>query len=396
MLPPVRDGKEGQGLHVHMGVKTSMERKTYDNADGRRHPLRHDEEGSSQTGKPFVSIVMPCLQERKHIRAALDSIVAQDYPKEMLEVLVVDGMSDDGTREIVMEFSRRYPSIRLLDNPKRNTPAALNIGIRNARGEIIVRMDAHTTFETDYVARSVKALGEHDADVIGGILKVVPQRNTFLGWALASAVSHPFGVGDSYHRFGRGTKQMPVNTVPFGSYWRRLFDRIGPFDEEVPRSEDADFHRRVKATGGSILLIPDIVSRYHARSNFVAFCKHSLHNGFLVTYYLKYGKTAFFGRHLVPPAFVSAVLVSSALIPFHQLFLWLLVAKLGAYYLANAAASLGVAVSQKNPLYLVAMPVVFTLLHWSYGLGSLYGLLGALTSRSMWRRLLTRTGLSGD
>jgi glycosyltransferase involved in cell wall biosynthesis len=338
---------------------------------------------------PLVSIVIPCLRERRHIRAALESIIAQDYPTERMEVLVVDGMSEDGTREVVQEMSVQHPCIRLLDNPKRITPAALNVGIQNAQGEIIVRMDAHSTYEADYVTKSVEALRESDADVVGGIWNIVPEKDSLWGRTIALALSNRFGVGNAHYRTGNATEPSQVDAVPFGSFRSDLFQRIGLFDESVPRSEDADLYRRVKAAGGEIRLFPNIVVNYRARSNFMAFLRHTLQNGFLVTYYLKDKKVTFFGRHLAPIAFVSAVVALVALALLQTFFLWPLLAVLGSYFLASALASSRVAISQRDVRYLATLPVVFTVLHWGYGLGSAWGLVRALTSASLWRRLLT-------
>ncbi|MBF8266602.1 MAG: putative Succinoglycan biosynthesis protein ExoA [Dehalococcoidia bacterium] len=336
--------------------------------------------------RPLVSIVIPCLRERKHIGAALESILLQDYPRERLEVLVVDGMSEDGTREIVQDISLHHPHIRLLDNPKRVTPAALNVGIQGARGEVIVRMDAHTTYETDYVTRCVRALSESNADVVGGIWKVVPEEDSLLGRAIALALSDSFGVGNAHYRTGHTTEPRQVDAVPFGSYRRHLFERVGLFDESVPRSEDADLYRRVRAAGGKILLVPTIVAYYRARSSLLAFLRHTLQNGFLVTYYLKTRRVTFFGRHLVPLAFVSTVVALAALALVHSAFLWPLAAVLASHSLANLLASFRVAAAQKNARYMAIMLAVFAALHWCYGLGAAWGLVRALTSTSLWRR----------
>jgi glycosyltransferase involved in cell wall biosynthesis len=339
---------------------------------------------------PLVSIVMPCLQELSHIGAALDTVVAQNYPNERLDVLVVDGMSEDGTREIIREFSIRYPFIRLLDNPRRNTPAALNIGIQASQGEVIVRMDAHTTYETDYVTESVRALSETGADVVGGVCNTVPERDSIFGWPIALALSHPFGVGNAYYKIGHTTEQTRVDSVPFGCYRKELFEQIGMFDENVPRNEDTDFYHRVKASGGQIVLVPSIVCYYRARSDFWAFARHILRNGFIVTYFLKSGKIQFFYRHLVPLAFVSTVLLSAGLTAFHTVFLWLLIAVLSTYSLTNFVVSLRVAIYKRNFRYLALLPIVFAVLHWNYGLGSLFGLMRALTSKELWRRILRK------
>lgn len=339
---------------------------------------------------PQVSIVIPCLRERVHIRAALESIIAQDYPIDRMEVLIVDGMSEDGTRDIVREMSLQHPCIRLLDNPKRITPAALNVGIQNARGEVIVRMDAHSTYEADYVTRSVQALRESDADVVGGVWNIVPEKDSLWGRAIALALSNRFGVGNARYRTGHEMQPSEVDAVPFGSFPSHLFQRIGLFDESVPRSEDADLYRRVNAAGGKIILYPDIVVNYQARSNFMAFFRHTLQNGFLVTYYLKGGKVTFFGRHLAPLAFVSAVAVLAVLSLLQPIFLWPLAAALGTYFLAGVLASLGVAVARRDVRHLFTLPVVFTVLHWGYGLASAWGLVRAITSPGLWRRLMNR------
>ena len=349
----------------------------------------YDKTGSMRES-PFVSIIMPCLQERKHIETVLDTVVAQDYPRDRLDVLVVDGMSKDGTREVVREFSLRYPFIRLLDNPRRNTPAALNIGVQNARGEVIVRMDAHTTYQTNYVTEAVRALSETGADIVGGICKTVPERNSVFGWAIALALSHPFGVGNAYYKIGHPTERTQVDSVPFGCYRKEIFEQIGMFDESVPRNEDTDFYRRVRAAGGQIVLAPSIVCYYRARSGFRTFSRHIMHNGFIVTYFLKSGKIQFFYRHLVPLAFVFTVMLSAGLAALHPFFLWLLIAVLSTYFLTNLGISFRIAINQRRFRYLALLPIVFTVLHWSYGLGSLFGLMRALTSAVLWRRLSTR------
>lgn len=339
---------------------------------------------------PFVSIVIPCRDEHKHIRHALESIVAQDYDLERLEVLIVDGMSEDGTREIVKDFAARYPFVHLLDNPKKITPAALNIGIKAARGEIIVRMDAHSSYVHTYVSQSVVALQERRGDVVGGVCKTVPEENTFIGRAIALSVSSRFGVGNAHYRTGRATEEVVVDGVPFGSYHKDLFERIGLFDEELPRSEDVDLYRRVAKSGGKVLLIPSIVIYYRVQSNPIGFLKHMAHNGFLVTFFLSLGKVAFFPRHLAPLAAMLTVVVTAFLAWLNIVFLWLLVLMIGTYALTNFTASLRIAIANKDLRYFPAVSMMFALVHLSYGLGSLYGLLQTIASGTTWRRLYAR------
>ncbi len=143
---------------------------------------------------PLVSVIIPCRNEEKYICQCLDSIIANDYPKDKIEVLIVDGMSEDGTRKVLKHYAQRYPFMRVLDNSKKITPVALNIGIKNAEGEIIVRMDAHNTYEEKYISKCVESLHKYDADNVGGIWIIVPRGNGLIGKAIALALSNPFGA----------------------------------------------------------------------------------------------------------------------------------------------------------------------------------------------------------
>ena len=213
-----------------------------------------------------VSIVLPCLNEARNIRSCLDSVVASDFPKDQLEVLVVDGQSDDGTREIVFEFSKRYSWIRLLENMRRITPVAMNIGIQSAKGPIVMRMDAHTVYPTNYISGLVQWLIRSKADNVGGISIVRPANESSKAHAIAYALSHPWGVGNSHFRIGAAEPKW-VDTVPFGCYWKEVFDRIGLYNETLVRNQDDEFNHRLIKHGGRILLVPEIVSFYTARES---------------------------------------------------------------------------------------------------------------------------------
>ena len=215
-------------------------------------------------GRPRVSIVMPCRNEAAYIGPCLDSVLATDYPLDRMEVLVADGRSDDGTREIVERCAAQHPCVRLLDNPARITPAALNTAIRVATGDVIIRMDAHGVYPRDYVPRLVRALEETGADNVGGVVITLPADDTPSARAIALAFSHPLGVGNAYFRIGVAGPRW-VDTVPFGCFRRELFDRVGMFDEEMVRNQDDEFNLRLIGHGGRILLLPDVVARYYAR-----------------------------------------------------------------------------------------------------------------------------------
>ena len=335
----------------------------------------------------YVSIIIPCRNEEKFIGKCLDSIIVNDYPKDKVEVLVVDGMSEDGTRALVQRYIQRYPFIRLLDNHKKIIPTAMNIGIKNAGGEIIMKIDSHSTYERDYISKCVRYLNEYNADNVGGIIIALPRNNTIMGKAIVLTLSCPFGVGNSYFRIGTGSESpMWSDTAFSGCYRREVFDRIGLYDENIARSEDIAINSRLRRSGGKILLVPEIVSYYYARSKFGEFCKHNFDNGFWITYPLKYSRVLFSWRHLVPLVFVSSLIGSAALSVFSQIFLWLFLFILGSYALTNVYFSIKITAQEKDFRYLFAMPLTFAALHIGYGMGSLWGLLKVIISGQFWKK----------
>ena len=172
---------------------------------------------------PLVSVIVPCRNEEKFIEKCFDSIVSQDYPNEKLEILIVDGMSEDKTREILKEYQKKYLFIKVLDNLEKIAPIALNIGIKIANGEIIIRMDSHATYDKKYISKCVKYLIENNADNVGGTMVTLPENNSLTARAIALALSHPFGVGNSHFRMA--TKKLKsVDTVFGGCYRNEIYD----------------------------------------------------------------------------------------------------------------------------------------------------------------------------
>ena len=195
--------------------------------------------------KSFISIIIPCRNEEKFIGKCLDSIIAQDYPKNSIEILILDGRSTDRTREILKKYTQKYSFIKVLDNPKKIQTTALNIGIKKARGEIIIRMDAHNIYEKSYMSKCVTYLRKYDVDNVGGICVTLPANNTIIAKSIALALSHPFGVGNVYFRIGSKNPRF-VDTVPFGCYKKEIFEKIGLFDENLVRNQDIEFNLRLK------------------------------------------------------------------------------------------------------------------------------------------------------
>jgi glycosyltransferase involved in cell wall biosynthesis len=324
----------------------------------------------------MVTVLVPCRNEIRYITACLDSILSSSYPADRLEVLVLDGMSDDGTQAAVEAVMARSPVVRLVANPGRVVPTGLNAGIRAARGEIIVRMDAHNEYPPSYIGRLVQWLLETGADNVGGACVTRPAGESAVSRAIAVALAHPFGVGNAHFRLGASTVRE-VDTVPFGCFRRSLFDRVGLFDEELVRNQDDEMNFRIARAGGRILLVPDVVSYYYARPSWRK----------LATMYYQYGYykplvalkvcRIMTVRQTLPAVFTGALLVGAILairLPQARLA-WL--AMLAVYGLAATLATV-TAVPRLGAGPALALLLTFPVLHLSYGWGYLRGLAALL------------------
>ncbi len=325
-----------------------------------------------------VSVIVPCRNEKKFISKCLDSIINQDYPKEKLEVLVIDGMSDDGTRDIVKKYIQKYSFIKFLDNPKKIKPCALNLGIKKAKGDVIIIMDAHSVYSKDYISRCVANLEKYKVDNVGGLLKTIPPNNNLIAKAIAVCFNHFFGVGGSIFRTGAQEPQL-VDTVFCGCYKKEVFDKVGLFNENLVRSQDMEFNLRLKKAGGKILLVPDIVAYYYPRSTLKSFFLHNFEDGVWAVYPLKFVKIPFKLRHYIPLIFVSSLLGSLFLSLFSLIGKILFILIFGSYFLVSLFFSFEIAI-KKGWEYFFIMPVVFFARHFAYGLGSLWGIVRILIS----------------
>jgi glycosyltransferase involved in cell wall biosynthesis len=333
---------------------------------------------------PYVSIIIPCRNEERFIARCLDSIIANDYPKDRLEVLVVDGMSEDGTRAIIDKYSYQYPFVRVVDNPKKTFPSAINIGILQAGGEIVMTVSAHSTYPKDYISKCVWFLNEYQADNVGGVLKIVPREDTTIAKAIARALAHPFASGNAYTKIGSKEPRW-ADTAAFGCYRKEVFERIGLFNENLAGSSDLDFNKRLKAAGGKILLVPEIVINYYADPDLKAFWRHNFSDGVWATYVLKFRSKAFSWRHWVPLAFVASLIVSLALGAVFIPAFWLFAGICGVYALVNLAVSVSLAVRERDGRYLWILPIVFATRHLAHGLGALWGLFLILVPGIHWK-----------
>ena len=318
----------------------------------------------------MLSIICPIDNEEKYIARCIESIMAQDYPKDDLEVLFVDGMSTDRTREIIASYLPQCPYLRVLDNPQKIVPYAMNKGISEAKGDIIMRIDAHTFYEPNYCSAIVKWLKELDADNVGCVCKTDVLNKTPKTLAICEVLSNKFGVGNSTFRTGIESVKE-VDTVPFGCWPKRVFEKYGRFDVRLVRNQDIEFSKRIINGGGKIYIIPDTFCTYLARETFRRLAKNNYNNGLwniLTVYYTKQMKSLSL-RHFIPLLFVLSLIIPTIVGVFWHPA-WLLSAfVLLVYLLALGAVSAKLAKQKHlNFFYLLWS---FITLHCSYGFGSL-------------------------
>nr|BAL53024.1 succinoglycan biosynthesis protein ExoA [uncultured Acetothermia bacterium]BAL55157.1 succinoglycan biosynthesis protein ExoA [uncultured Acetothermia bacterium]BAL60196.1 succinoglycan biosynthesis protein ExoA [Candidatus Acetothermum autotrophicum] len=324
-----------------------------------------------------VSILIPTYNEEHYIAGCLDSILRNDYPQNLLEILVIDGGSTDGTKEIVRSYVERYHFIRLLTNPKRIQAAAMNIGIREATGEIIIWMSAHAFYASDYIRQSVTLLQQVDAACVGGLM--VATGSGYISNSIAIAITSPFGSGDARYRYS--DREEWVDTVFAGCWYKRTLEAIGGFNEEWVVNEDYELNYRLRQAGGRILFSPKIRCQYFVRSSLRALARQYFRYGFwkvktLVTY-----PDSLRWRQLVPPLFALALITSLMLIPISWAAGIVIPILYGA---ANLMASLQAA-RRCGWKYLPLLPAVFTTLHLSWGIGFWSGMVRFGIPRFSWR-----------
>jgi succinoglycan biosynthesis protein ExoA len=326
--------------------------------------------------KPFISVIVPCRNEAAYLGACLDSILDCGYPGDRMEVLVADGMSRDGTRELARSYAARDGRVRCIDNPLRITPAALNRGIEEARGEVIVRLDAHSTIAPGYLARAVECLESSGAANVGGVMHTVTRDRGPFAEPIRLALSSRFGVGNSHFRTEVSAPRL-VDTV-FGGCWpREVFERIGCFNERLERSQDIEFNLRLRRAGGTILLAPGMECNYFARATLLAFLRHNWSNGVWAVLPFAYAAgIPVRWRHLAPLAFVCALLWAMCMA--WSKSPWLPALVLGPYLAASLTVSVAMAWSARRPSLVLLLPIAFASLHFPYGAGSLWGILRLL------------------
>lgn len=323
---------------------------------------------------PLLSVICPIFNEEKYIAKCIDSILEQDYPKDRLEILFVDGMSSDNTRSIVRKYTEAHPYIRLIDNPERIVPYAMNYGIDASKGEVVMRLDAHSTYEKNYFSCLVAALKHLGADNVGSVCKTDVLNKTPKTLAIREILSNKFGVGNSTFRTGI-EHQMEVDTVPFGCWPRKVFETYGKYDVRLVRNQDIELNKRILHGGGKIFIVPGTSCTYLARETYSKLAKNNYGNGkwnMLTVYYTRQFKSLSI-RHFIPLLFVLSLVVPTLLALIYPPLVALSLLSLTLYLVVLTVISLKLAINKNLSFWYLLKS--FITLHMSYGWGSLCGIL---------------------
>ena len=321
---------------------------------------------------PFISIIVPCYNEEATIRQLLDAVLAQTYPREQMELVISDGLSTDHTKDAIAAFQKEHAdlAVRVVDNAARTIPSGLNQAIRESRGEIIVRLDAHSMPIPEYVERCVAAHESGRGDNVGGVWEIRAGADTWIAKSISFAAAHPLGVGDAMYRLN--AKAGAVDTVPFGSFRRSLIDRIGAFDETLLSNEDYEFNTRVRESGGTVWLDPSIRSVYFSRSTLGKLASQYWRYGFWKFKMLKRYPHTLRWRQALPPLFVLSLFVLIVLSLFTRFAGYVLALQLFVYFSVLGLAGLKIAITKNTGFLLLGLPLAISIMHVTWGAGFLW------------------------
>lgn len=323
-----------------------------------------------QTSKK-VSVIVPCYNEENTIQLLLNAVLEQDFPLNNIEVVIADAFSQDKTREKILEFGQAHPqlALKIVDNPQRTIPAAVNAAADAAQGEYLVRLDAHSVPYPSYISTCIRDLEEKKGENVGGVWEIKPGADSGIAKAIAAAAAHPLGVGDARYRYSNQIGE--VDTVPFGSFRRDLFFNVGKFDESLLSNEDYEFNARIRQNGGKIWFDPSIRCVYFARKNLQELAKQYWRYGYWKLQMLKrYPKTIRW-RQALPPLFVLMNIIGILFSPFNKYIAYSYLSLLGIYLLIILSAGIYSAIKKKEPAYFLGLPAAISTMHLAWGMGFL-------------------------
>lgn len=323
---------------------------------------------------PYISAIIVCRNEEEYIKLALGSILNQTYPDARYEILIIDGLSDDRTVSSAKAAIEDYksihgasPEVSFWKNEKRILAAGWNIGIRNAKGDFIFRIDAHSEVGPDYIMKCVETILTHEAVCVGG--KIESKSLQGLDDIVTKVLSSPFGVGNSSFRVSDTARY--TDTAVYGLYKKEIFEQAGYFDETLLRNQDIEMHARIKDAGGKFYFNPEIHSVYYTRNTVRKMLKQAFQNGKWNPIVQKKNKNALSLRHMIPFAFVSFMGLTTLLGFLNKIFWYI------ESFIVTLHLGLGVFFAKKktnNPVEIAKMPFLFMMLHFFYGIGYLQGL----------------------
>ena len=327
---------------------------------------------------PFISVIIPCRNEERFIKKCLYSIIENDYPKDKLEILVIDGMSEDNTVNYVKEYTLKYKYISMIENIDKIIPCAFNKGITHARGDVIVIMAAHSEYPKDFLSNGIKYLNLTKADVVGGPIITKPVSESFIARAISEITSHKFGVGNSGFRTSR--MDGYVDTVPFGFFRKTIFNKVGLFDERLIRNQDNEMNSRIITSGGKIYLTSECTATYYNQPKLIGLLRQALRTGMWNVRTLQINAKAFRWRHFIPFLFFTVIVTTFVLSLKFLLFKYIFVI-IGLIYLLFAImSSLEILYKKKDWISLI-LPPIFLLYHCSYGVGTFYGVIQVIMKK---------------
>ena len=324
-----------------------------------------------------ISIIVPIYNENKYIKNCLESILESDYNQNDMEIILVDGGSSDGTLKIIEEYQQKYENIVLLNNPKKIVPISMNIAIKVAKGEYIIRLDAHASYPENYFSKLIEWHKKLNADNVGAVIVTQVKNLTKKSASIKEVLSHKFGVGNS--DFRTGIKEVKeVDTVPFGCYKKEVFSKYGLYDERLVRNQDIELNKRIINGGGKIYLVPDVRCTYFARENFRALAKNNYSNGFwnILTAYYTQTLSSLSLRHFIPLIFLLSLLLPVFFSLFIPKFIYIGLFSLVSYFALVIIISLQLRKKENSFFYLI---MSFFTLHISYGMGSLMGIFSLIS-----------------
>lgn len=326
--------------------------------------------------KKLISVIIPVRNEKIFIKDCINSIINSDYPEELLELLVVDGMSQDGTRLMVEEFVSKYSYIKVIENKYITAQFGINIGINNSTGDYIFILGCHALYPVNYFSKLSDTAQKFSADCVGGIIVTDVKIKNHISESIKLVLGDILGVGNSTFRIG-ADRVKEVDTVAYGCYNSNVFKKYGLFNEKLVRNQDIEYNKRIKNQGAKIFIDPSVCVTYYARDNYLSLIINNYENGFwniLTTYYTKTFKSLSL-RHFIPLIFILVIIFSTFMGFFYLSSFWLTLFVLFTYFFTILTRSFTLNNIYTKWYYLF---ITFLLIHFSYGLGSLFGIFKTL------------------